>query len=558
MRSVEEINGDLHIAVQHLNNLGSLLTNKGEFDAALAKLHEALQISTELEDSPGIARALGNIGTVYVSSFNFPEALAYYHRALDLLETLGDRNSVSIVLGNIANVYTNCGEYPKALEYHQKSLEIAVSIQDLRAQAFSLGNIGVDYHGAGDATQALKYYEQALHLHEEQGDRSEVGRVLNNIGIEYEVLGDDEKALSYYRQAIATFDEIGFDVGLASVLGDAGTLLLRLGRVDEASEYISRQESLPRSILTADLTAEINRSILRELDNDMDGAHTLLTQALERTRATGLRLWETTILKRLRDLAQKRNDFASYITYNDDLARVTEEIRGTETARRLTLYEAERRITEERRAREREREVLYSTLPKHVADRVIKGENVNDNFEQAAVMFIDVVNFTSHSADMLPNDVVTLLERLFARFDMICEKHNVTKVKTIGDSYMCFKGDAGGLENVLAVAKAALEMRRTSVMWSNGEPLALRIGAHLGPVTAGVIGTQRLQYDVWGDTVNVASRMESTSEPGRIQVSEAFAHVLRPPSSVLRSRGEVEIKGKGMMKSFWLEEYEER
>ncbi|MCO6465471.1 MAG: adenylate/guanylate cyclase domain-containing protein, partial [Bradyrhizobiaceae bacterium] len=219
-----------------------------------------------------------------------------------------------------------------------------------------------------------------------------------------------------------------------------------------------------------------------------------------------------------------------------------------------------------------------------------RGETISDHFEQAAVFFSDIVGFTSHSSEMDAPDVVRLLETLFRSFDELCAKHGVTKVKTIGDAYLCFKGDEGGSVNAGAVAAFATELQSATRHWPNGEPLQLRIGLHIGTATAGVIGTERLQYDVWGDTVNVASRMESSSEPGRIHVSEAFANALSnarantraqfpsqeeqdttedsaesPAQTAVQAtevitaftttyRGETDVKGKGMMKTYWLEE----
>ncbi|MCO6465473.1 MAG: adenylate/guanylate cyclase domain-containing protein, partial [Bradyrhizobiaceae bacterium] len=210
-----------------------------------------------------------------------------------------------------------------------------------------------------------------------------------------------------------------------------------------------------------------------------------------------------------------------------------------------------------------------------------RGETISDHFEQAAVFFSDIVGFTSHSSEMDAPDVVRLLETLFRSFDELCAKHGITKVKTIGDAYLCFKGDEGGFANAQAVAAFATELQSATRHWPNGEPMQLRIGLHIGTATAGVIGTERLQYDVWGDTVNVASRMESTSEPGRIHVSEAFANALSNAPANARAqapsqeeqgttddsaqaaelvtafttshRGEVDVKGKGMMKTYWLE-----
>jgi class 3 adenylate cyclase len=273
----------------------------------------------------------------------------------------------------------------------------------------------------------------------------------------------------------------------------------------------------------------------------------------------------------LRDLAQKRNDFAGYIEHNKEHQRITEEIRGKEATQRLAMMEAERKMEGERRERDKERALLYGALPESVATRILRGEKVTgDHFEHAAVLFIDVASFTTHTATMQPGDVVLLLEDLFSRMDNICDQHGAVKIKTIGDSYMCFRGDGAEAENALSIARVALDVARTPFTWPDGSPLIVRMGAHIGAATAGVIGTQRLQYDVWGDTVNVASRMESHGEPGRIHVSEVFATALRSvdggqwtvddnndsmtsDSMTLFKRGSISIKGKGPMTTYWLE-----
>jgi class 3 adenylate cyclase len=273
-------------------------------------------------------------------------------------------------------------------------------------------------------------------------------------------------------------------------------------------------------------------------------------------------------------MALAHNDLASYVEHNNEFVRINDEINGKDTATRLAMQDAERKIESQRKEYEKQLAVLHATLPKDVADRVARGEIVSDAFNHAAVLFADVVGFTTHSTAMTAREVAAILDQLFARFDDICKQHHVLKVKTIGDAYLCFKGDGTAEENASAIGSVALEILKAGITWPSGEPLTLRIGLHSGPVTAGVIGTERLQYDIWGDTVNTASRMESTSEAVRIHVSEAFALLLSPgpshlrergastairvssqfpiPSS-LRERGALEIKGKGQMQTYWLD-----
>jgi adenylate cyclase len=165
-----------------------------------------------------------------------------------------------------------------------------------------------------------------------------------------------------------------------------------------------------------------------------------------------------------------------------------------------------------------------------------------------------MAGFTARAADTLPVRLVLFLNDLFTAFDQLVERYGLEKIKTTGDAYMVVSGvpepRAGHAE---ALARLALDMRAavTAIAEASGRTLSIRIGISSGPVVAGVVGTKKFFYDVWGDTVNVASRMESTGEPGKIQISEA-THTLLKDKFVCEPRGELEIKGKGKMKTWFL------
>jgi guanylate cyclase len=173
-----------------------------------------------------------------------------------------------------------------------------------------------------------------------------------------------------------------------------------------------------------------------------------------------------------------------------------------------------------------------------------------------SVLFADIVGFTARSAVMAAEEVVTLLDEVFSAFDRLADAAGVEKIKTIGDAYML----VGGLpeprpDHLAAVARTALAMRDeiARIAAHPGERwLAVRIGIDSGPVVAGVIGRRKFIYDLWGDTVNIASRMESLGPPGEIQVTERVAAALGP-EFVVRPRGTIEVKGKGPMQTFLLD-----
>ena len=197
---------------------------------------------------------------------------------------------------------------------------------------------------------------------------------------------------------------------------------------------------------------------------------------------------------------------------------------------------------------ERSEKLLLNVLPPPVAERLKRLESpIADGFPDVTVMFADIVNFTRMAGTLEPVQIFSLLNRLFSEFDALAEKHGLEKIKTIGDAYMVAGGLAPGqLGHCAAIAELALEMRDlTERTYSvNEQPLQLRIGIATGPVVAGVVGTKKFIYDLWGDTVNIASRLTSENEPGGIQVDERSFNVLRNEYEFEAPRT-LNLKGKG-------------
>lgn len=205
--------------------------------------------------------------------------------------------------------------------------------------------------------------------------------------------------------------------------------------------------------------------------------------------------------------------------------------------------------------KQKSEKLLLNILPAPIAER-LKENNcvIADHFESTTVMFSDIVGFTKMSENISPAELVNYLNRIFSAFDDLAEKYGLEKIKTIGDAYMV----AGGFPerrdcHAKDVSAMALDMLRV-VEECNAEsehPVSIRIGIHTGPAVAGVIGIKKFVYDVWGDTVNTASRMESSGLPGRVHLSEQAAALLRD-DFVIEERGMLEVKGKGQMKTYWL------
>ncbi|NEQ52513.1 MAG: AAA family ATPase [Leptolyngbya sp. SIO3F4] len=213
-------------------------------------------------------------------------------------------------------------------------------------------------------------------------------------------------------------------------------------------------------------------------------------------------------------------------------------------------------LTEERAKSEK---LLHNILPVSIADRLKANEQaIADGFEEVTVLFCDIVGFTPLSSQISPKQLVAFLNQIFSVFDQLCDRHQLEKIKTIGDAYIAVGGLPGSaVDHGGAIANMALDMVQSlqsftyPIAHEVSKPLQIRIGIHMGPVVAGVIGTKKFAYDLWGDTVNVASRMESQGEPGKIQVTPTVYNKLAERYR-FEQRGPIEIKGKGQMITYWL------
>ena len=235
-----------------------------------------------------------------------------------------------------------------------------------------------------------------------------------------------------------------------------------------------------------------------------------------------------------------RDDAGNLLYYEGTVADITER-KQAEEALRAEQEKSER--------------LLLNILPESIAEELKQDHHlIADRFDEATILFADIVNFTSFSSSSSPTDLVNLLNQIFSEFDRLAGQYGLEKIKTIGDAYMMVGGiPTPRTDHVEAIVEIALNMQHEISRFKrdNGEPFSLRIGIHTGPVVAGVIGTKKFIYDLWGDSVNVASRMESQGLAGRIQVTDSVYERLKD-RYVFEERGQIDVKGKGEMITYWL------
>lgn len=215
----------------------------------------------------------------------------------------------------------------------------------------------------------------------------------------------------------------------------------------------------------------------------------------------------------------------------------------------------EKSLAELKEEREKSERLLLNILPLKIAERLKEGEQtIAESFPEASVLFADLSGFTSYSQHVDAQQLVEMLDAVFSAFDDVASTLGVEKIKTIGDAYMAVAGvPVSRSDHAKVMAEVAIGMQSafTAVIHGRNVPLGLRIGIHSGPVVAGVIGRHKFIYDLWGDTVNIASRMESHGEGGRIHVSAATRNLLENEFT-FEERGGITIKGKGVMETHFL------
>ena len=612
-----------------MNNIGMVHALIGEYAKALEYYERALAISSDIGDKVVEASLASNIGLVNRNTGNIAAALEHFHRALACYQELEDLNGVAGATCNIGLALSDIDDYPSALDHFHRSLELSTQLGNKNFAANAICNIGSIFDSTGNYATALEHYDRALAIYEENGDKSGLANITTCIGWTHQNNGDYTAALSYHHRASALHEELGQLQEMANDICNIVLVLLIMGSDDEARVYMATLDGITIASPVLRIWREQCRAEIQERSGDHEAAVATLQRALNEGIEHGLRAKTADVHKAMRDLAQKRNDLSGYIEHNNEYTRIISEINGKDTATKLAVQEKQREIDAVQREHQKHLAVLHSTLPKHIADRVARGETVNDHYGNAAVMFLDIVGFTTLSSTLTSQQVIALLDAVFKVCDEACSQHNVTRIKTIGDSFLAVGGleeqKTRGLEDEMTrgpaerIAKTALQiveriketdfkslrslqvpsisssdserLQVPSISSSDSEKLQVRIGLHCGPVTAGVLGTERLQYDVWGDTVNVASRMESTSEPNRIHVSSSFALALQGDEVTgrqgdevlgrqgdmepgtwhmahevgtwhleqengtwhLAPRGQVEIKGKGPLTTYWLE-----
>ena len=558
--------GDAH------HNLGYYNNSAGHYDAALDEYGKALSIYLDIGHEQGAARTYNTLGNVNADIGNLPEALTNYFTALKLFEKLGDRRGIGNAYNNRGLIYAQQGQFDDALNSYTEALRVYEETGFDHGVGNTCTNIGNLYLNINDLDEALRNYRKSLEINERTGNKTGVAMLYSNMALIEQDRGDHEAAMKNLQAALKLFEAMGHGPGMANSYGALGSLQLAQGNATEGRRWLTKALAAAKDMGDHAMIRSSYRDLAKADSALSDFRNAFLHYKLyvlyrdslineENTR-------KTVQLQMQYEFDKKEAESLAEQDKKDALTRA--EIRKQKVIRNsvgavmlivvafsAVVYRQRNKIGREKR---RSEELLLNILPEAVAEELkAKGEAEARMIDQVTVLFSDFKGFTVVSEQISARELVKDLNECFSAFDRIMEKHGMEKIKTIGDAYMA----AGGLPtpngtHASDAIKAAMEMRDfieagKAAKIAQGLPyFEIRIGIHTGPVVAGIVGVKKFQYDIWGDTVNTASRMESSGEAGMINVSAA-THELVKDKFIFTHRGKVVAKGKGELDMYFVD-----
>ncbi|MBU3678899.1 MAG: tetratricopeptide repeat protein [Candidatus Kapabacteria bacterium] len=559
--------------------VGRILMNVSEYARAEDHLEIALQTFTDLKDVKGIAQVTSNLGILCQRRSEFPQALERYETALDLYAETSNDLGVARTCGNIGGIHVHLSDYGRALEYYEKALLIYERLDVKQSIATILRNIGLVHDRLGDTNLAMECFERALGLNIEIGDKLGEADATSSIGSSLRSMNEYDGALAKYERALSLYNETGYRLDVAEVNQNIGMLFSYKRNYLRALEHFEKAREIYQDIGDQVRMASIVGGIadIYSRDDfegrDVSFAESSLLDVLRVFESAGIKSNQAIAHQLLSNLYETMGDWKSCVHHLRRHVELEEETRGVKVTRQAQQYEHQRRQAAIERERIVERaaadariseqqKLLHLMLPAQVAKRLLNGEHIADYYEKVSILFVDIVGFTPIAARMPAKAVLALLNHVFSEFDQIAERHGCERIKTIGDGYLVVAGAPEECsDHAERIARAAIDIMAGITVPEDIRRLVpkdaefhLRAGIHTGSVFAGIVGDKRFGYDVCSDAVNLASRMETSCEPGKIQCSSEFAYHLqnRDDRFQFEERGEIEVRGKGLMRTFYL------
>lgn len=512
---------------QGLLERGNALRLKSDLSSALQTYFDAAKIAGDSGDKRQLGVVYVAIADVYAIMGNHRNAVNYHQNAIQILRERRDTLALASALLNAGDEYINFGKLDSALIYTLEAESMFGRINYPLGEAYALGNMGMIYAMMGNDAQAEKNMSEAIELLAQQKEYYPIAVYLNYIADIYLEQGDNKTALSYARQSL----ELSEKHGMKQQVSDAH---LRLSQIYEKIGDLTRSFSHYRDHIT--YKDSVNNIVSVQQMADLRTNFEVSRKQIEV------------------DLLNQQKKNQQIIIIATVIATALIALLAFGWFRRYRFIRETNQIIE--KERNRSESLLLNILPRETAQELKNsGKVAAKRFDSVTVLFADFKGFTQYAEQLPPEQLVERLDFYFSRFDEIMERFGLEKIKTLGDAYMCASGlPFPTAEHAHRIVLAAMEMQKFTQQASlagYGPAFELRVGINTGPVVAGIVGTKKFAYDIWGDTVNIASRMETNSEPGKINISET-TYALVKDRFQCEYRGEVDVKNKGKMRMYFV------
>ena len=513
-----------------LQHKGNALRLKGNVIKSLQSYFQGVAIAADKDMNRDLGLLYSAIADVYSIMDNRKNTIRYYKKAITILKEENDSLNYASTLENFGDEYNlNFAKPDSALLLFKQSGDIFRALDDQIGMAYNLGNIGLAYAQKGDNRTAEKNISEAINRLSELGDYYPICVYLTYMSDIYAERHDFKSAFNYAERSLALARRYELKDQISDANLKLSELYEQIGNTEESLKYYKAHVSYKDSVR--------NIASVQQMAN----LRTDFEIAQKQTEV---------------DLLNQEKKTQQVISIAIAVALGLIVLLAFGLYRRNLFIRRTKKIIEGEK--ERSEQLLLNILPEETALELMENGKVKaKKFDSVTVLFTDFKGFTIYAENLSPEKLVESVDFYFSEFDRIMEKYSLEKIKTVGDAYMC----AGGLpfpseDHAFKMVQAAFEIaefveqakKRDS---ENSTSFEVRIGINTGPIVAGVVGTKKSAYDIWGDTVNVASRMETMSEPGRINISANTYDLVRNDFKC-EPRGEIYVKNRGMMQMYYV------
>lgn len=516
-------------------HLGNGFVNKGDLSKGLESYFLSMSYAEKISYEEGRGKLFTAIADTYSKSDNSQNAVVYYGKSIEILRNGKDSLGLAMAIFNAGDEYLNLEKLDSALLFTKEAQLIFESVNYPIGDAYCFGNLGMIYAKNGNKEAAEENINQAVSILEQYKEYAPIAVYLEFMSSIFLGNGDSKTALDYAARSLS----LANCYGIKSQIGQSNLMLSRIyeqiGNTPRAfgfyKNYILYRDSVTNIAAVQEMA---------NLRTDYEVSQKQIEVDLLEKEAT------------ITSLQSKRQQLFLYailalLASVGVIAFVTFKRYRFERETKL-IIEAEKNRSEG---------LLLNILPAEIAEELKQYGSVKAHrFNSATVLFTDFKSFSSLAENISPEQLVESIDHYFKKFDEITTSFGLEKIKTIGDSYMCAGGIPVESENhairIVKAGKAMMDFTKESKP-AHITQFEMRIGIHTGPIIAGIVGIKKWQYDIWGDTVNIASRMETNSMEGRINLSETTYKLIKEELEC-EFRGSIDVKNRGAWKMYFLEE----